>query len=108
MIHMGIYRHYKGSLYQVLGLTHDANDYGRTCVLYISLELSRAHLGPRLIVRSVDDFIEQVCDQRGDCIANDHLYHTPECLECKEHLRTVKHFDRFAYLGTVLTEEMLQ
>lgn len=55
-LQMGVYRHYKGPLYQVLGLAHDANDPNRTCVVYFGLQLDGAHLGPRLAVRSLEDF----------------------------------------------------
>lgn len=78
-VHMGIYRHYKGPLYQVFGLTHDANEEGRICVLYIGLQLDGAHLGPRCAVRTLEDF-------------NGWLD------------RATK---RFTYLGPELTEEML-
>jgi len=54
MIRMGIYRHYKGPLYQVLGLVHDSNNDERVCVLYIGLELNEEHLGPRMAVRNLD------------------------------------------------------
>jgi hypothetical protein len=53
---MGIYRHYKGPLYQVLGLAHDANNEDRVCVVYFGLQLDGAHLGPRLAVRTLEDF----------------------------------------------------
>jgi hypothetical protein len=47
----GIYRHYKGPLYEVSGYAHDANIDGRELVLYRGLELTGAHLGPRWSVR---------------------------------------------------------
>jgi hypothetical protein len=49
----GIYRHYKGPLYQALGYGHDANDATRVVVVYMPLQLDGAHEGPRLAVRSV-------------------------------------------------------
>lgn len=49
----GIYRHYKGQLYQALGYAHDANDETRVVVVYMPLQLDEAHEGPRLAVRSV-------------------------------------------------------
>lgn len=59
-VKMGIYQHYKGPLYQVFGLAHDANDPDRICVVYIALELNGAHLGPRLAVRTKEDFQARV------------------------------------------------
>jgi hypothetical protein len=86
----GVYRHYKGPLYQVLGYAHDANaedladypammervyahnrgDVGvpdkptplgeRVAVVYFGLTLDAAHTGPRLAVRSYDDFFAWV------------------------------------------------
>lgn len=82
-LQMGIYRHYKGPLYQVLGLAHDANAEGRVCVLYIGLELDQAHLGPRLAVRTLNEF-------RGHVMVGDNQ-------TCP----------RFTYLGSELTTEML-
>src|SRR5438067_991443 len=96
---MGVYRHYKGPLYLVLGLAHDANELvagsrehdwtgpgpigDRTCkhcgqdprtwsgewcesvprtvVVYVGLQLDAAHLGPRLAVRTLEDFQSWVC-----------------------------------------------
>lgn len=84
-VNAGIYQHYKGPLYQVLGLAHDANvtvcsrdtdgdgdcyicnPYGilnlnaacrvpRIVVLYFGLQLDAAHEGPRLAVRTRSDF----------------------------------------------------
>ncbi|MGH8868680.1 MAG: DUF1653 domain-containing protein [Actinomycetes bacterium] len=53
----GIYTHYKGSRYRVLGLVHDANEQGRAAVLYVPLY---AVDGPLHAVRSVDDFLAEV------------------------------------------------
>jgi hypothetical protein len=109
---MGVYRHYKGPLYQVIGLAHDANaedffdyseitpkfwdgtvgrdaKYERICVVYISLELNGAHFGPRLAVRTLDDFTAKVAAQ--DAAGNTMRHTVP----------------RFEYLGPVLTPEML-
>lgn len=72
----GIYRHYKGHYYQVFGYAHDANAdtlyhlvydptsngsrpqpmRERTVVVYMGIQVEDAHTGPRLAVRSVDDF----------------------------------------------------
>lgn len=58
----GIYQHYKGPLYLVLGIAHDANDEGREVVVYVPLELNQAHRGPRMAVRTVADFIDFIDD----------------------------------------------
>lgn len=62
----GIYQHYKGSLYQVLGYAHDANDSTRIVVVYFGLQLDDAHRGPRLAVRTWQDFHATVCGE-GRC-----------------------------------------
>lgn len=74
----GVYRHYKGPLYLVLGLAHDANsgeesvwsdragDYVakevpvREVIVYIGLQTDSAHTGARLAVRTVEDFFAWV------------------------------------------------
>lgn len=79
----GIYRHYKGQFYQVFGYAHDSNsdslfeqvgeydfrrvdttedggDTMRIVVVYMAIELHGAHYGPRLAVRTVEDFFARV------------------------------------------------
>lgn len=60
----GIWRHYKGPLYQVFGYAHDANDAARVAVVYIGLELKGCHTGPRLAVRDADEFHGYLPDGR--------------------------------------------
>ena len=71
----GVYRHYKGPLYLVLGYGHDADadkwfdaheerwfpDGERTVVIYVGLQLDDAHTGARLAVRTAEWFFEGVC-----------------------------------------------
>lgn len=52
----GVYRHYKGDLYMVIGYGRDSNIDGREVVVYVGLELSGALMGPRIQVREVADF----------------------------------------------------
>jgi hypothetical protein len=78
-VRAGVYRHYKGQHYLVLGLAHDANaeelcrEYDhesyecehsaleeRVVVVYIGLELDGAKTGPRLAVRDYDDFFAEL------------------------------------------------
>lgn len=70
----GIYEHYKGPLYQVLGYARDANHGrvlgqeelgGRIVVVYFGLQLDGAHRGPRLAVRTQQDFHEIVCGNKN-------------------------------------------
>ena len=53
----GVWRHWKGADYLVLGLGHDADVEGRTVVVYVPLY---AVPGPRLAVRTVEGFLEEV------------------------------------------------
>jgi len=53
----GVWRHWKGQDYLVLGLGHDADVEGRTVVVYVPLYDVP---GPRLAVRSVEGFLEEV------------------------------------------------
>ncbi len=57
----GIFRHYKGPLYQAIGLAHDANAdsfniFERIVVVYFGLQLDSTKTGPRLAVRSLSDW----------------------------------------------------
>jgi hypothetical protein len=57
----GVYRHYKAERYYlVLGLGHDANAEKRTVVVYVPLYVDPAQPGPRLAVRTVEDFVAWV------------------------------------------------
>lgn len=57
----GVYRHYKADRhYLVLGRGHDANDEARTVVVYVPLYVDAAEPGPRLAVRTVEDFLAWV------------------------------------------------
>ena len=53
----GVWRHWKGQDYLVLGLGHDADVEGRTVVVYVPLYDVP---GPRLAVRTVEGFLEEV------------------------------------------------
>ena len=50
----GVWRHWKGRDYLVLGLGHDADHEGRTVVVYVPLY---DVAGPRLAVRTVEEFL---------------------------------------------------
>ena len=53
----GVYRHYKADRhYLVLGLGHDANHDDRTVVVYVPLYVAADQPGPRLAVRTLEDF----------------------------------------------------
>ena len=49
----GLYRHYKGQFYLVLGTGHDSNHPRREVVVYVPLYVAK---GPRLAVRDRDEF----------------------------------------------------
>jgi hypothetical protein len=61
----GVYQHWKGHHYLVLGYAHDANQAGRNVVVYVGLELDGASDGPRLAVRDVEDFFARVETENG-------------------------------------------
>ncbi len=57
----GVWRHYReGHLYEVLGYAVDANNEDRRVVVYVGLQLDGARPGPRLRVRTVEDFFADV------------------------------------------------
>ncbi len=66
----GVYRHYKGHLYLVLGYGRDANDDDRDVVVYIGLELHGSKPGARIMVRTVDDFYAIVNPVTGESVAD--------------------------------------
>lgn len=95
----GVYQHYKGPLYQVFGYAHDANfkpdgsesvtyDDARMCVVYMGLELTGAHGGPRLAVRTAQDFFQRV---------------HPDGSSCDSQTCQMNHNRRFTYIGPALT-----
>ena len=53
----GVWRHWKGKDYLVLGLAHDADHDGRTVVVYVPLYDVP---GPRLAVRTAEAFLDEV------------------------------------------------
>lgn len=111
---MGIWKHYKGPLYQVLGLAHDANHDDRTVVVYMPLQLNGAHLGPRMAVRTIEDFEAVVHVSR----AGDNWPVCPGLGHCgliknEDGSVDMDHYDRlhrprFVFLGPVLTSEMME
>ena len=93
----GVYRHYKNHYYLVFGYGHDANVDGRVVVQYIGLELTDAHLVPRLSSRTAasNDPIE---DAWWDFVHMDGtkcVHHSGDGC-CSDNQRT---FPRFEYVG---------
>ena len=122
----GVWRHYKGHLYQVLGYAHDANATGdhptiwktayrpdgtwnssvpardRLVVVYIGLETTAAHKGPRMAVRDVDDFLfaHMHPEFRGTYSSTGTVAPQPEWRECTATCPDrLSHRPRFEYLG---------
>lgn len=109
----GVYRHYKGPLYLVLGLAHDANAERlldldalttdpmgeREVVVYVGLQLDEAHMGARLAVRTLADFNGWVHEDGSTC---DHQNHGVWC-EASQSVTK----QRFKYLGPRLEGDML-
>lgn len=113
----GIYRHYKGHLYLVQGVAHDANAEDlahkvdgpgngwlwapmeeREVVVYVGLTLDGANLGPRMAVRTRSDFEAVLCEA---------CYEPADrCIAAARH-RDAGMVKRFTYLGEHLTAEML-
>lgn len=112
----GVYKHYKGPLYLLLGVAHDANadtlsvvgDAGwpestplgeREVVVYVPLTLDSAHFGPRMAVRTRADWESYVHDDGSTC---EHARDRTWCPETRTWLTP-----RFAYLGEHYTPEMI-
>lgn len=113
----GVYQHWKGPLYLVLGLAHDANagelysnkNYiarsserhplgEREVVVYVGLQLDAAHEGARLAVRTLDDFFAKVClskEHQHYGQSGDHVVEGPCAV-----------MPRFSYLGPRFADGM--
>ncbi|MBI2599807.1 DUF1653 domain-containing protein [Candidatus Daviesbacteria bacterium] len=59
----GVYQHYKGGLYLVLGLARHT-ETNEKLVVYIPLYTNKSHTGPRIQVRPLKMFFEKV-ETRG-------------------------------------------
>lgn len=86
----GIYRHYKGHLYLLLGQGQDANVEGRTVVVYVGLDLDGAKNGYRICVRTLQDFTQLLNPATGESL-DDKPDYTGELVE------------RFVYVGPTVT-----
>lgn len=105
----GVYQHYKGPLYQVLGYGHDANDDNRLVVIYIGIQLQGSHTGPRLAVRTVESDLLDV-DAFFDFVhPTDQGNERPAGSKCLDYNCPCKHrVRRFTYLGPGVTERQIQ
>lgn len=95
----GVYRHYKGPLYQVIGYSHNASDDNNIQVLYIGLEISPDKPGPRWATRDWIDFFATVCPQHGgvDAYSNEHGTLALMGMKCAPQ----EWVERFTYMGPV-------
>lgn len=63
-VQAGVWQHWKHPQrprqYLVLGLAHDANEDDREVVVYVPLYVDPTQTGPRLAVRTVEDFLAYV------------------------------------------------
>lgn len=131
-VRSGIYRHYKGNLYQVIGVAHDANadslgseavlmhadepgeeDWAvikpleeRRVVVYFGLQLDEAKEGDRLAVRTLADWNRFVCWKNAcgkELVRNNSF----NAYECPDHGFIFTPVSRFQYLGPEFKKEML-
>lgn len=97
----GVYKHWKGSLYNVLGYARDASNSmpkGFTVVVYTPLN---TRSGPTMFVRVVDEFLGRVCTVTGlsEKACNLKVDHD---VDFKLHRHEL--VDRFTYLGPEVPE----
>lgn len=59
VIPAGIYKHYKGNYYMVLGLARSSEDDSQY-IVYIPLYLNKEFTGPKMTVRPAQMFFEDV------------------------------------------------
>lgn len=97
---LGVYQHYKGPRYLVLGTAHDANVEDRRVVVYVGLERG-AKLDEdedSMAVRTLEDFNQKLCGCRWE----DGACFTPldENDRCANHGHTnMPPVRRFEYVG---------
>lgn len=96
----GIYQHYKGPLYQVLGYSHNASDGDNEQIVYVPLQLIGAKPGPRMATRDVAEFHELVCTREEHYgIAYESSTHRRHPVPLVHQVTDAEH--RFTYLGPV-------
>jgi hypothetical protein len=91
----GVYRHYKGGLYLIIGLAFDANIEGRTAVAYVPLYTREDQPGPRLTVRTAEDFFADLDPHTGLLWAEHEEFIQAEGQDCG----CSGPIKRFTYLG---------
>ncbi|HSX14604.1 MAG TPA: hypothetical protein VLE72_01680 [Candidatus Saccharimonadales bacterium] len=97
----GIYRHYKGRLYEATHLTHNASSGGRVEIYYVALEIDPSHEGPRHATREFREFlIDRVHEDGSKC-------------ECKRvdyptHSEVCSAKPRFEFMGQVFQRWMIE
>lgn len=64
----GVYEHYEGQRYLLLGTAHDSNHDGRIAVVYVPLYDAP---GPRMAVRDLDDWFAWVHEDGSRCDVNE-------------------------------------
>lgn len=94
----GIYRHYKGPLYEADHLIRDANDDTRVGVHYVGLVAEGAKDGPRHMIRTWHDWTAWVHDDGTVCERHD----DSRCLDTQSMVTA-----RFRYLGPYFEARML-
>lgn len=101
----GVYKHYKGPLYQVMGYSHNASDENRIQVLYIELEIDPKKPGPRFATRDWREFFAFICPihdgvdaysaVHGSILNDEFVYEG--VMPCKP----TDYLDRFTYMGPI-------
>ncbi len=101
MISLGIYRHYKGALYNVTGVAQNSTngEDDEIYVIYHGLEMEPGHAGIRTRLRAYQQFHSLVHREDGSQCAEVCSGHPDICDD------TVQ---RFTYLGSSLTNEMIE
>lgn len=105
----GIYKHYRGALYQVTSVAQDSNNalLPPNCayiVVYVPLQLDGAHLGLRVKWRTEAEFHEWVCLDEGPFHG---VTRSPWYEEQLPELLAAGFVPRFEYLGEELEEWMM-
>lgn len=102
-LYAGVYQHYKGQLYQVLGYSQDSSNHEdpqyQVCVVYIPLYLAD---GLRIRHRNANEFHEWVHQDTGLPVSKeDDMASQGSAAD----LRTKGYRPRFEYIGAQLEQE---
>lgn len=109
----GVWKHYKGGLYEVIGYSQNTSDGNREQVAYVPLYTDPEKIGPRIQTRDVEEWFEYVCTMHDgmEWHSDEHAARTVEHRNSPAGINESKHQNessqpRFRYMGPVYYKGM--